>query len=266
MEFIIKRNGERQKFDQNKIIKAICAAFKDVEHEITSSAKHLASSIAFIVSQIPETLTVEQVQDKIEELLMCSHRKDVARAYIQWRFKRSIIRRENTTDKTLLELLSGKNEYWRDENSNKNSVIVHTQRDYIAGITSTDITRRLLLDEDIVKAHDAGIIHFHDADYFAQNVLTNCCLINLDDMLQNGTKLNGVYIEKPHRLITASTITTQIIMAVSSSQYGGCTISLTHLAPFVDVSRRNYIEKFGKVVFGTDFDSFIIPSQPSDEH
>ena len=243
MQFVIKRNGTKQEFDVNKIINAIEMAFKNVENKVSESAHKLATSIAQIISLIPETLTVEQIQDKVEDMLMSSYRKDIARAYIQWRYKRSIIRRENTTDKSLMELLYGKNEYWKDENSNKNSAVVHTQRDYIAGITSTDITRRLLLSEDIVDAHDKGIIHFHDADYFAQNVLTNCCLINLDDMLQNGTCINGVYIDKPHRLMTASTIATQIITAVSSSQYGGCTISLSHLAPFVNSSRvyyRNY--------------------------
>ena len=240
MQHVIKRNGTKQDFDINKIINAIEMAFKDVENEISKSAHKLAISIAQIISIIPETLTVEQIQDKVEDMLMSSHRKDIARAYIQWRYKRSIIRRENTTDKSLMELLNGKNEYWKDENSNKNSAVVHTQRDYIAGITSTDITRRLLLTEDIVDAHDKGIIHFHDADYFAQNVLTNCCLINLEDMLQNGTCINGVYIDKPHRLMTASTIATQIITAVSSSQYGGCTITLSHLAPFVNSTRTYY--------------------------
>lgn len=243
MQFVIKRDGTKQEFDVNKIINAVEMAFKDVENEVSGSAHKIAISIAQIISSIPETLTVEQIQDKVEDMLMSLYRKDIARAYIQWRYKRSIIRRENTTDKSLMELLYGKNEYWKDENSNKNSTVVHTQRDYIAGITSTDITRRLLLSEDIVDAHDKGIIHFHDADYFAQNVLTNCCLINLDDMLQNGTCINGVYIDKPHRLMTASTIATQIITAVSSSQYGGCTISLSHLAPFVNSSRvyyRNY--------------------------
>lgn len=243
MEFVVKRSGEIKPFDANKITQAILKAFNDVEHKITPSAEKLATSIAQIISQISETLTVEQIQDKVEDILMSSSRKDVARAYIQWRYKRSIIRHENTTDKSLIDMLYGKDEYWKDENSNKNSAVVHTQRDYIAGITSTDITRRLLLSKDIVDAHDQGIIHFHDADYFAQNVLTNCCLINLDDMLQNGTCINGVYIDKPHRLITASTVATQIITAVSSSQYGGCTISLSHLAPFVNSSRiyyRNY--------------------------
>ena len=249
---IVKRNGEKQAFDAQKIVKAIEAAFKDVEHEVSNSAHQLAVSIATIIAQIPDTLSVEQIQDRVEDLLMSSHRKDVAKAYIQWRYKRSLIRRENTTDKTLMEMLIGKNDYWNDENSNKNAKVVHTQRDYIAGICSTDLTRRLLLPEDIVKAHDEGLIHFHDADYYAQNVLHNCCLINLNDMLQNGTCINGVWIDKPHRLITATTIATQIITAVSSSQYGGCTISLSHLAPFIDESRQRYRGRFEKIISNKD--------------
>ena len=248
MEYVIKRNGETRPFEMDKIVQAILKAFNNVEHEITPSAEKLATSIAQIISQIPDTLTVEQIQDKVEDLLMTSDRKDVARAYIQWRYKRSIIRHENTTDKSLIDMLCGKDEYWKDENSNKNSAVVHTQRDYIAGISSTDITRRLLLSKDIVDAHDQGIIHFHDADYFAQNVLTNCCLINLGDMLQNGTCINDVYIERPHRLLTATTIATQIIAAVSSSQYGGCTISLTHLAPFVGFSREYYKKYYKSII------------------
>ncbi len=247
MQTITKRNGETQTFNINKIITAIESAFKDVDNTITQSATTLANSIATIISQNPSSLSVEQIQDMVEDLLMASHRKDVARAYICYRYKRSILRQENVTDKTLLQMLKGDNEYWKTENSNKNAAVVHVQRDYIAGITSTDLTRRLLLDPKIVKAHDEGIIHFHDADYFAQNVLSNCCLINLEDMLQNGTSINGVHIDKPHRLITASTITTQIITAVSSSQYGGCTISLAHLAPFVEESRkyfRNFYTEF----------------------
>lgn len=252
MEFVIKRNGTHQPFDQRKIITAITSAYKDVDHEITPIATQTAISIASAISQIKANLSVEEIQDRIEDILMDLPRKDVARAYIQWRFKRSVIRRENTTDKTLFDLLCGNSEYWNDENANKNAAVVHTQRDYIAGITSTDVTRRLLLPPEIVEAHDAGIIHFHDADYFAQNVLTNCCLINLEDMLQNGTCINGVYIEKPHRLITATTIATQIITAVSSSQYGGCTVSLSHLAPFVNDSRTRYIKRFYQALHDSD--------------
>ena len=168
----------------------------------------------------------------------------LAKEYITYRYTRELVRKSNTTDLSIKELIDGESEYWNTENSNKNAKIVTTQRDYLAGITSTDITRRFLLTEDIVKAHDEGIIHFHDADYFAQNALHNCDLINLEDMLQNGTNINGVMIEKPHRFLTAMTIATQIITAVSSSQYGGCTITLTHLAPFVRCSYERYLDKY----------------------
>lgn len=265
MKFVIKRNGTTQEFNKDKIVHAIEQAFNDCDNEITPAATRTAEFVAFTIeNNQTDTLTVEQIQDQVEEILMTLVRKDVARAYIQWRYKRSIIRAENTTDKTLIDLLSGKSEYWNDENANKNAKVVHTQRDYIAGITSTDITRRLLLPPEVVKAHDEGIIHFHDADYFAQNVLSNCCLINLDDMLQHGTCINDVYIEKPHRLITATTITTQIITAVSSSQYGGCTITLSHLAPFVDISRRNYISRFAKLEYGETYDASSLPSFPDE--
>ena len=168
----------------------------------------------------------------------------LAKKYITYRYTRALVRKANTTDKSIKELIEGENEYWNSENSNKNAQVVTTQRDYLAGITSTDITRRFLLPEDIVEAHDKGIIHFHDADYFAQNALHNCELINLDDMLQNGTVINGVMIEKPHRFITAATIATQIILAVTSSSYGGATVSLTHLAPFVRLSYEKYLKKY----------------------
>ena len=174
---------------------------------------------------------------------------ELAKKYITYRYTRELVRRSNTTDLAIKELIDGENEYWNTENSNKNAKVVTTQRDYLAGITSTDITRRFLLPEDIVQAHDDGIIHFHDADYFAQNALHNCDLINLEDMLQNGTNINGVMIEKPHRFLTAMTIATQLITAVSSSQYGGCTITLTHLAPFVRDSYNKYLDKYKKRKF-----------------
>ena len=177
---------------------------------------------------------------------MASNRKDVARCYIRYRYLRGLVRESNTTDKTIFELLNGTNEYWNSENANKNAKVVTVQRDYIAGITSTDITRRFLLPKDIVEAHDAGIIHFHDADYFAQNALHNCELINLEDMLQNGTMINNILIEKPHRFLTAATIATQIITAVTSSSYGGATITLTALAPFVRSSYEKYYDKYKK--------------------
>lgn len=230
---IIKRDGSQVDFDKSKIKKAILKAFIDVDGEESPYAKEKARDIANYIETLNKEMSVENIQDIVEDKLMASSRKDVARAYIQYRLKRSLIRESNTTDKNILELLEGNSEYWNTENSNKDAKIVTVQRDYLAGVTSTDITRRFLLPKDITKAHDEGIIHFHDADYYAQNALSNCCLINLKDMLQNGTVVNDVMIEKPHRLITAMTIATQIITAVTSSQYGGATITLTHLAPFV---------------------------------
>lgn len=391
MKQVIKRNGKRVKFDKEKIIVAVEKAFKEVDGEITNKAHQKAEEIANFIEAREAVLSVEEIQDIVEDKLMASNRKDVARAYVRYRYKKEVLRKENTTDKTIFELLGGTSEYWNNENANKNAKSVTTQRDYLAGITSTDITRRFLLDKDIVEAHDNGIIHFHDADYFVQNVLHNCfdvntkfitsegvksfsdfqendeivvlthtgewkkaivknygkqdlyritfkrkigrskdflvtknhrwiledgnvttklkvgdtliktptvaaidfsntskkqkqsygnwkvkniqfekndnvwCLevednhsfildggvvtgncelVNLDDMLQNGTVVNGVMIEKPHRLITAATIATQVILAVTSSSYGGCTVSLTHLAPFVRDSYNKYYKKY----------------------
>ena len=170
----------------------------------------------------------------------------LAKAYITYRYTRELVRRSNTTDLSIKELINGENVYWNTEYSNRNAKLVTTQRDYLAGITSNDITRRFLLPEDIVKAHDEGIIHFHDTDYFAQNALHNSSLINLEDMLQNGTNVNGINIIKPHRFLTAMTIATQLINTVSSSEFGGCTISLTHLAPFIKSSYKSYINKYKK--------------------
>ena len=391
MKQVIKRNGKRVKFDKEKIIVAVEKAFKEVDGEITNKAHQKAEEIANFIEAQETVLSVEEIQNIVEDKLMASNRKDVARVYVRYRYKKEVLRKENTTDKTIFELLGGTSEYWNNENANKNAKSVTTQRDYLAGITNTDITRRFLLDKDIVEAHDNGIIHFHDADYFAQNVLHNCfdrntkfitsegvksfsdfqendeivvlthtgewkkaivknygkqdlyritfkrkagcpkdflvtknhrwiledgnittelkvgdtliktptvaaidfsntskkqkqsygnwkvkniqfekndnvwCLevednhsfildggivtgncelVNLDDMLQNGTVVNGVMIEKPHRLITAATIATQIILAVTSSSYGGCTVSLTHLAPFVRDSYNRYVQKY----------------------
>lgn len=242
---VIKRDGRVVEFEKNKVKNAILKAFKDVDGEISPYAKVKASDIASTISHLDDSLIhVEDIQDIVEDKLMNSSRKDVARTYVRYRYKRELIREGNTTDKTIKELLNGESEYWNTENSNKNPKVVTVQRDYLAGITSTDISKRFLLPKDVVDAHDKGIIHFHDMDYYAQNVLTNCCLINLEDMLQNGTIINGVMIEKPHRLITATTIATQIITAVTSSQYGGATITLTHLAPFVRDSYNIYLKKY----------------------
>ncbi len=245
---VIKRDGIKVPFNPEKIKNAILKAFKAVDGEVSEYAIAKSDNISNYIENYYEnkdTATVEEIQNLVENGLMATRRKDVARAYIEYRAKRDAAR-GNSTDKVIQEMLSGENDYWSKENSNKNAHIVTTQRDYLAGITSTDLTRRFLLPEEIVEAHDEGIIHFHDMDYFVQNALTNCCLINLEDMLQNGTNINGVMIEKPHRLITAMTIATQIITAVASSQYGGCTITLTHLAPFVRDSYHRYISKYEK--------------------
>ena len=251
MSQVIKRDGTMEPFNAAKITNAIQLAFKQVYSTITPEAVYISNAIAAHISSIDGSKHIEEIQDIIENKLM-TYNQEVARAFIRYRYSHNVIRRENTTDKTLMDMLRGENEYWKDENANKNVKVVHTQRDYIAGITSTDITRRLLLPQHIVEAHDNGIIHFHDADYFAQNVLTNCCLINLEEMLQYGTNMNGVRINKPHRLLTATTIATQIITAVSSSQYGGCTVSLAHLAPFVESSRQQYRNTFALIVEDND--------------
>lgn len=241
---VTKRDGTLVWFDKQKIRVAVLKAFIDVDKEETPYARDKAREIANYIESFGRDMGVEEIQDQVVSKLMSSSRKDVAARYVEYRYRRRLVRESNTTDRSIMELLDGTNDYWNNENSNKDSKVVTVQRDYLAGITSTDITKRLLLPNDVVEAHDAGIIHFHDADYFAQRTLTNCCLINLDDMLQNGTVINGVMIEKPHRLATAMTISTQIITAVASSQYGGCTISLTALAPFVRDSYGRHIQKY----------------------
>ena len=244
IEKVIKRDGRIINFDKERIHNAIIQAMKETKEGVNEA---LASKITESIYKIDrKKLSVEQIQDIVENKLMASNRKDVAKEYIQYRYKRGLIRESNTTDKSILELLNGINDYWNNENSNKDAKVVTVQRDYLAGITSTDITKRFLLPSDVLKAHEEGILHFHDADYFAQKSLTNCCLINLEDMLQNGTVINDVMIEKPHRLLTAMTIATQIITAVASSQYGGCTITLSHLAPFVRDSYNYHLKKYLK--------------------
>lgn len=239
---VIKRNGAIVPFNKQKIINAIKAAFADNNQ---SDTEDIASKIANSIEAMNKSeLDVEEIQNIVEYKLMASKHKDIAKTYVEYRFLHGLIRQANTTDQSIKELIDGTSDYWNKENSNKNPKVVTTQRDYLAGITSTDITKRLLLPKDVVEADKIGIIHFHDADYFAQRSLHNCELLNLEDVLQNGTVLNGVMIEKPHRLITATTIATQIITAVTSSSYGGCTISLSHLAPFVRDSYYIHMEKY----------------------
>ena len=241
---IVKRDGHIVDYDPQKIRIAIGKANNEVRGKEKATKEEIDEIIKYIEDLNKRRILVEDIQDIIEEKLMEFDKYQLAKKYITYRYTRELVRKANTTDKTIKELIEGENEYWNSENSNKNAQVVTTQRDYLAGITSTDITRRFLLPEDIVEAHDKGIIHFHDADYFAQNALHNCELINLDDMLQNGTVINGVMIEKPHRFITAATIATQIILAVTSSSYGGATVSLTHLAPFVRLSYEKYLKKY----------------------
>ena len=241
---IIKRDGTIVEYNPEKIRTAIKKANNEVSRKDKATEEQIKEIITYIEDLKKSRILVEDIQDIIERKLIELDKYQLAKKYITYRYTRELVRKANTTDKSIKELIEGENEYWNSENSNKNAEVVTTQRDYLAGITSTDITRRFLLPEDIVKAHDEGIIHFHDADYFAQNALHNCELINLDDMLQNGTVINGVMIEKPHRFLTAATIATQIILAVTSSSYGGATVSLTHLAPFVRLSYEKYFKKY----------------------
>ncbi len=241
---IIKRDGTIVDYNPEKIRIAIQKANNEVSRNEKISKEKIEEIIKYIVELNKPRILVEDIQDIIEEKLMEFGKYQLAKKYITYRYTRELVRKANTTDQSIKELIEGENDYWNNENSNKNAKVVTTQRDYLAGITSTDITRRFLLPEDIVKAHDEGIIHFHDADYFAQNALHNCELINLEDMLQNGTIINGVMIEKPHRFITAATIATQIILAVTSSSYGGATITLSHLAPFARASYERYLKKY----------------------
>lgn len=246
---VIKRDGHMVDYCPEKIEIAIKKANEEVQEEDRVSDTQIKNIIKYIESLKKRRILVEDIQDIIEIRLMALNKFALAKEYITYRYTRELVRKSNTTDLSIKELIDGESDYWNTENSNKNAKVVTTQRDYIAGITSTDISRRFLLPEDIVKAHDEGIIHFHDMDYFAQNALHNCDLINLEDMLQNGTNINGVMIEKPHRFLTAMTIATQLITAVNSSQYGGATVTMTHLAPFVRESYNRFLDKYKKRKF-----------------
>ena len=237
---LIKRNGAEVTFDKAKIYAAVKKACEAVDETARISEKEisaLATTVEKTCAKMERTAGVEEVQDMVERELMKLGAFDLAKTYITYRYKRELVRRANTTDDKIISLIECNNEEVKQENSNKNPTVNSVQRDYMAGEVSKDITRRLLLPEDIVKAHEEGIIHFHDADYFAQH-MHNCDLVNLEDMLENGTVISGTMIEKPHSFSTACNIATQIIAQVASNQYGGQSISLTHLAPFVDVSRK----------------------------
>ena len=237
---IIKRNGSEVAFDLSKIVNAITAANAEVpeEERLTDREINFASlNVEDECRDAGHTVTVEEIQDMVEDQLMALDHYNVARKYIIYRYVQSLKRHKNTTDDKILSLIESNNEEVKQENSNKNPTVVSVQRDYMAGEVSKDLAMRMLLPTDVVKAHQEGIIHFHDADYYAQH-MHNCDLVNLDDMLQNGTVISGTMIEKPHSFSTACNIATQIIAQVASCQYGGQSISLYHLAKFVDVSRK----------------------------
>ena len=239
---IVKRDGTQVQFDKDKIINAINKAFIEVDSKLyeTDTAYDIAVEIEQTARQLAKEdrlLSVEAIQDLVEDYLMRSERKDVARAYIRYRYKKEILRQTSKTYDGILELVEMQNDELKEENSNKNAIVASTQRDYMAGEVSKDLSHRMLLPSEVVRAHDAGEIHFHDMDYYAQHI-HNCCLVNLEDMLQNGTVINKTKIEKPHSFATACNIATQIMAVVASGQYGGQSVSLSHLAPFVDVSRK----------------------------
>lgn len=242
---VIKRDCTETCFQKEKITDAILKAMKNGSGIVKPGIAGDIACEIYEENKDKEIITIPEIEEMVYDKLINKGQRLTARAYEGYRSIREFQRENtNTTDGQVAELLNGTSSYWNDENSNKNPRLLTTQRDYMAGILSTDITRRYLLPPEIVHAHDNGLIHFHDADYYAQQAISNCCLINLEDMLQNGTCINKVRIDKPHRLITATTIATQIITAVTSSQFGGTTITLTHLAPFVRDSYNQYLEKY----------------------
>lgn len=255
---VIKRNGVEVDFTPEKIRNAISSANKEVylkdrlyDYEIDNIVKGITETTKIM----GRAVSVEEIQDAVESRLMRSRSPEVARKYIRYRYDREKIRNKNTIDDTVLSLIECHNEEVKQENSNKNPTILCTQRDYMAGEISKDLTRRVFLPKDIVEAHDAGIIHFHDSDYFAQHS-HNCDLVNLEDMLQNGTVISGTLIEKPHKFSTACNIATQIIAQVASSQYGGQSISLAHLAPFVEETREKYRKDYGQLLSYMSLDNY----------
>ena len=240
---IIKRSGSEVTFDISKIMDAVSKANMEVVHSERLSEEQIetiSNNVESICKEMNRSLSVEEIQDLVENQIMNFRAFSVARKYITYRYKRALVRKSNSTDKQILSLLECNNEEVKQENSNKNPTVNSVQRDYMAGEVSKDITKRFLLPPDIVDAHEQGLIHFHDADYFAQH-MHNCCLVNLEDMLQNGTVISETMIEKPHSFSTACNIATQAIAQIASSQYGGQSISLAHLAPFVQVSREKFI-------------------------
>ena len=270
---IIKRDGKEVDFDIYKISAAITKANNAGNHEKELTKERIdriAKHVFDYAVRINRTLSVEEIQELVETELMKTGAYETAKRYIRYRYDRSLARKTNTTDRKILNLIDGCNEEVKQENSNKNPMINSTQRDYMAGEVSKDITERLLLPKDIVEAHKEGVIHFHDSDYFAQH-MHNCCLVNLEDMLQNGTVISGTMIEKPHRFSTACNIATQIIAQVASNQYGGQSISLAHLAPFVGISRKKIREQLendiseGNLTITKDQMDILVEKQLRDE-
>lgn len=256
MQRVIKRDGREVEFDKEKIIEAISCANQEIikSKQIgPRKIKQLASIVEEKCTSYKRAIKVEDINDLIEDELIYRNYNDLVRAFIKYRHEKELVRKSNTTDDSILSLINLSNEELKQENANKNPVINSTQRDYMAGEVSKDLTRRLLLPKDIVKAHDEGRIHFHDMDYFAQR-LHNCDLVSLDDMLQNGTVISGTLIEKPHSFSTACNVATQIIAQVSSNQYGGQSITLSHLAPFVDISRQKIRKEVEGELSGLDID------------
>ncbi|MGN0642730.1 MAG: anaerobic ribonucleoside-triphosphate reductase, partial [Huintestinicola sp.] len=242
---IIKRNGSEENFDIEKIVAAVTKANNAGENKDLSEEqiRDIADYVEYRCNKINRAASVEEIQDMVEDQIMAKGAFSLARRYVRYRYNRSLVRKSNTTDNRILSLIECNNEEVKQENSNKNPAVNSVQRDYMAGEVSKDLSRRILLPQDIVEAHDQGIIHFHDADYFAQH-MHNCDLVNLEDMLQNGTVISETLIEKPHSFSTACNIATQIIAQVASNQYGGQSISLAHLAPFVEVSRQKIRREF----------------------
>lgn len=254
MKFIKKRDGRRVKFDKTKIQTAVEKAFESVDSELTEYSKEKALNIANfieteVLNNVKEMISVEDIQDMVENGLMSTKRKDVAREYIKYRHDRDLMR--STTDHAILSMLNNQNKQIEEENSNKNPTLVNVQRDYMAGIVNKDIAARYIIPKDLQHLHEVGRLHIHDADFMAL-AEHNCDLVNLEDMLQNGTVLNGIMIEKPHTLLTATTIASQISLNVSAVQFGGQTMSLEHLAPFVNESRKRYIKKYTELGFNDE--------------
>ena len=242
---VIKRNGEEVNFDLDKIVNAITKANEGTDHIHQMNAyqiRAIADTIAQKANESTHAVHVEDIQDMVETGIMEMRGYEVAQKYVRYRYKRELARKSNTTDNGILALIDHMNEEVNQENSNKNPVINSTQRDYMAGEVSKDLTKRMLLPKEIVEAHEQGIIHFHDSDYFAQRE-HNCDLVNLEDMLQNGTVISETMIEKPHSFFTACNVTTQIVAQVASNQYGGQSFTLSHIAPFFDVSRKKIREQ-----------------------